>query len=173
MFLDFFRDRSLKRNLEVAVASYAGPTPSFGIKRLGLLIDATQVKQLEGVMGMASQLRANSQVTTLCYVHSVRKGFHAISTFDKKALDWKGNFKKGGEVEYFMSQTFDLLISYYATDNLLLRYLTAISTAHFKVGFPIEGVRQLNDLVIDTPLDDVGGFATELINYLRILKRLD
>ena len=173
MFLDFLKEKSIKKNLEVAIKNYSGPSPSSGIKRIGLLIDATQVEQLEGVMGMASELKANSQVTTLCYVNKVRKGFHAFSTFDSGAVNWKGHFKRKGEVEYFLNQTFDLLISYYSQDNMLLRYITAAADAHFKVGFPIKGIRQLNDLVIDTATDDVGGFATELINYLRILNRFD
>ncbi len=172
MFLDFLKEKSLKKNLEAAVLNYTGPTPTVGIQRVGLLIDNTQVQQLEGVMSMASAIKSSARVTTLCYVNRVKKGFHAFSTFDNSAINWKGHFKKG-EVEFFLNQTFDLLISYYSLNNTLLRYATAAANAHFKVGFPIEGVPQLNDLVINTDIDDVGGFATELINYLRILNRFD
>ena len=162
--LDVFRLFKAKidqKNLEAAIKSYSGASPSEGIKRIGLLIDTTETDQLESITEMASGITPHSQVTTLCYVQRVKKGFHTFSTFDMGAVNWKGDLKHG-EIGFFMGQSFDLLISYYSQDNILLRYITAAANAHFKVGFPIKNVPQLNDLVINIDIDEVSGLQLNL-----------
>ncbi|HEA30259.1 MAG TPA: hypothetical protein ENH91_09735 [Leeuwenhoekiella sp.] len=173
MFLDVWREKRIKRNLEEAIKSYSGANPPSGIKRVGLLVDATAAIDVEALSSQINELQQRWNVTTLCYVRSVNKNeFHATSTFDKTAINWYGELSNA-EVDFFLSQHYDLLVNYYTKARTILQYVTAKASADFKVGFPVLEKYHLNDLTIDTKPENMGVFCTELKNYLKILKRID
>ncbi len=173
MFLDVWREKRIKRNLDEAIKSYSGPTPTSSIKRIGLLIDTTVNVDVDLLTGYIEGLRQYVQLATICYVQHVNKmGFHANSTFDNTAFNWQGEMNNA-QVDFFLNQEYDLLISYYADARPVLQFVTAKASARFKVGFPTHGAYQLNDLTIDTKPENVTVFCTELKNYLRILKRIE
>ncbi len=70
----------------------------------------------------------------LC-VHTItpegEAGANAIIPHD---LDWLG-FPKRGMAEDFIETDFDLLLNIALEQNLVLDYLTALSKAHFKIGW--------------------------------------
>ena len=78
---------------------------------------------------------------------------------------------KNSEIEAFVKKPFDLLLSYYSTENVFLDFVSAQSNALFRVGVS-EDMMEFNDLTIKTPLNQVDVFERELINYLKILKRI-
>ncbi|MGB3775738.1 MAG: hypothetical protein WA951_10820 [Leeuwenhoekiella sp.] len=173
MFLDIWRDKRIKRNLEDAIASYTGPAVTSAIKRIGLLIDTTENVDVEMLSTMLEELQHHVRVNVICYVDSVSKiGFNANSTFDKNAFNWQGELNNV-QVDFFLNQEYDLMISYYARPLPLLKYVTASANANFKVGFPGCDDHRLNDLTIDTKPENVAIFVNELNSYLRILKRID
>jgi hypothetical protein len=82
-----------------------------------------------------------------------------VATFDKK------------EVDDFVNQEFDLLISYYDVEKSPLLLVTNLSKASFKVGFSSIDKR-LNHFMIDTNAENYLVFMDELFRYLKILNKL-
>ena len=78
---------------------------------------------------------------------------------------------KSSEIEEFIDQPFDLLISYYKPNQLELNLVTASSKANFKIGITNEDSR-LHDLTIDIEPSNTDVFKIELIKYLTQLNRL-
>jgi hypothetical protein len=173
MFLDVWREKRIKRNPDEAIKSYSGATPTSCIKRIGLLIDTTVDVDVELLTEYIEGLRQHARLATICYVRHVNKmGFHANSTFDNTAFNWQGELNNA-QVDFFLNQEYDLLISYYAEARPVLQFITAKASACLKVGFPSRSDHQLNDLTIDTKPENVTIFCSELKNYLRILKRIE
>ena len=78
---------------------------------------------------------------------------------------------KSFEIDDFVDQPFDLLISYYNSNKLELNLVTALSKANFKIGINIQDAR-LHDLIIDVKTSKIDVFKVELIKYLTQLNRL-
>ncbi|MDG1373774.1 MAG: hypothetical protein P8P38_00370 [Flavobacteriaceae bacterium] len=92
------------------------------------------------------------------------------SFFSSNDFDWLGR-PKSYEIEEFVDQPFDLLISYYKPNKLELNLVTARSKANFKIGITNEDSR-LHDLTIDIEPSNTEVFKIELIKYLTQLNRL-
>ena len=57
------------------------------------------------------------------------------------------------ELEDFLNKKFDALISFYESDILELKLLTAMSKANFKIGL-FQADQRLNDLIIKTGITE-------------------
>lgn len=90
--------------------------------------------------------------------------------FDPKDFGWGGTIKNT-ELQSFLDTEFDVLISYYAKDQLELKLLTALSQAKFKIGI-LQTDERLNDLIIKTDISEFNVFKDELIKYLTILNKI-
>ena len=90
--------------------------------------------------------------------------------FSLENFDWLGR-PKSIEIDEFINQPFDVLISYYKLNQLELNFITARSKANFKIGLTNDDPR-LHDLTIDIEPKDTDVFKTELIKYLTQLNRL-
>ncbi len=90
--------------------------------------------------------------------------------FSLKNFDWLGR-PKSVEIDEFVNQPFDVLISYYNSNKLELNLVTALSKSNFKIGLTDDDAR-LNDLVIHIDPLKTDIFKTEIIKYLTHLNRL-
>lgn len=93
------------------------------------------------------------------------------SYYNTKDFGWKGNIVNT-ELDTFINQPFDLLISYYKKPELELNMITAKSRANFKVGLSNEDPR-LFDLIIDVETTEFELFTKELLKYLRVLDKIE
>lgn len=104
------------------------------------------------------------------------KGFYdknspySTPVFSDKDLGWKANIENSYALE-FLNREYDLLVNYYTDDKLLLQLMTVRTKARLKVGFG-EVDRNLNDLIMNTPIEDFRTFKQELGKYLRILNEI-
>ena len=87
-----------------------------------------------------------------------------------KDLGWNGSIENGF-VSEFVDREYDILINYYTDDRLVLKLLTARTSARIKVGFPSVDTK-LNDLIFDTPINNFDVFKTELRKYLKVLNEI-
>jgi hypothetical protein len=90
--------------------------------------------------------------------------------FSPKDFGWKGKINNI-DLQAFIDEDYDVLISYYKNENLQLNHITAASKANFKVGLCRDDER-LYDLIIDVKPKDVKTFKTEFKKYLNILNKL-
>ena len=92
------------------------------------------------------------------------------NVFTYKNINWNATFDSK-EVNDFINDNFDLLISYYDTEKAPLLLVTNLSKSNFKVGFTSIDKR-LNHFMIDTNAENYTVFIDELFKYLKILNKL-
>ena len=103
-------------------------------------------------------------------IKSIDKKFDNLGRIGSKDFDWLGKHKNP-EIDEFIEQPFDVLISYYKKQTLELNLITALSKANFKIGLNNEDDR-LHDFIIEVDPLKIAIFKTELIKYLTTLNRL-
>ncbi|WP_233550020.1 hypothetical protein [Flavobacterium sp. 120] len=94
----------------------------------------------------------------------------AYPVFNSGDLNWNGEISST-DVNDFVTEKFDLLISYYDIEKAILLKITHISKAQFKVGFSSIDKR-LNHFMIKTDVDNYTLFVSELFKYLKILNKI-
>ena len=91
-------------------------------------------------------------------------------TFSIKNINWNACISNP-EINEFIDQKFDMLVSYYDVEKAFLIKVTQSSKAKFKVGFSSVDKR-LNHLMINTNAENHTVFSHELFRYLKILKKI-
>jgi hypothetical protein len=159
----------LREELRRAPQSVVRPQ---GIASIGVIVDLDAFDRAERFFEFIESfgLRPNA-VKIIGYRSFYDKNSpYSTPVFSDKDLGWKGNIENSYALE-FLSREYDLLINYYAQDNLMLQLMTVKTRARLKVGFA-EVDKNLNDLILDVPLKEFVTFRTELQKYLRVLKEL-
>ena len=64
-----------------------------------------------------------------------------------------------------------MLINYYEDDNLMMKLLSVKTPARLKVGLGAQDPK-VNDLILNTPMNDFKLFKSELKKYLKVLKEI-
>ncbi len=145
---------------------------SKGITSVGCIVDLDQFSDVDLFYEFVDDfsLRPNS-VKIIGYKNYYDKNSpYATPMFSDKDLGWKGNIENGYALE-FLNREYDLLINYYTKEKLLLQLMTVKAKARINVGFG--GVdKNLNDLIINTTLEDFKTFKAELKKYLFILNEI-
>jgi len=137
-------------------------------RHIGILYNATEYVSFEIIRELAKNLSEYSEkVTVLGYVDSkelidhylYRKGFEFFSRSD---LNWY--YKPVSEaVNAFVNEPFDILINLSLEDHFPVRYITALSPAHFKAGRYSAGDRHLDFMIdIDKEYESMAALRSEL-----------
>jgi hypothetical protein len=145
---------------------------SSGISSLGCIVDLDQFGDANVFYDFVDEFSLRSNAVKIIGYKSYydKNSPYATPVFSDKDLGWKGNIENGYALE-FLNREYDLLINYYAEEKLLLQLMTLKAKTRIKVGFG--GVNQnLNDLIINTSLQDFKTFKAELKKYLIILNEI-
>ena len=170
MFLNGWKRKSIKRNIEKLVANSAGPSVSSEIITLGVILDNSAFSDLKPIREIVGELGQSLQTEVLLYENGKNEDVDNEVIIQDDSLGWNGKIVDDN-VSNFVAKPFDLLLSYYNTENLVLQFITAHSAARFKAGFHMQKY-QLHDLTIDVDIKDTTAFKTELKKYLKILNRI-
>ena len=144
-----------------------------GIMSIGCIIDLDSFEDANLFYQFVEEfsLRPNS-VNIIGYKNFYDKNSpYYTPVFSDKDLGWKGEIENSYALE-FMNRDYDLLVNYYTNDHLLLQLMTLKSKARIKVGFG-EVDKNLNDLILNTPITNFDLFKKELKKYLKVLKEID
>ena len=172
MFLNFIKDYFLKRILKNNLHNTKSNSSLEKINTVGLLVDESCFSETEAlIQELVAGGILEHQIKIIVYKDKMRKNeVHSQPTFSMKHLNWKAEIINP-IVSDFISEKFDLLISYYAIEKAILLKITSNSKAQFKVGFSTVDKR-LNDLMINTNAENAPVFIHELFKYLKILKKI-
>lgn len=96
---------------------------------------------------------------------------YSTPVFSDKDLGWNGRIQNSYALE-FVNREYDLLVNYYTDDYLLLQLMTLNTKARIRVGFG-EVDKNLNDLILNTPISNFEVFKKELKKYLKVLKEIE
>nr|WP_243699494.1 hypothetical protein [Flavobacterium caseinilyticum] len=142
------------------------------VKTIGLVVDATRFTETELLIKelIANGIKPND-ITTILYKDTVRKtAENTFPIFNSGHITWNGKFSST-ELNNFVDEKFDLLISYYDIEIPILLQITYNSEAEFKVGFSSIDKR-LNHFMIKTEVNSYRIFVGELFKYLKLLKKI-
>ena len=172
MFFKQFRTLSLQKNITLILKSRIKNFQSGKVNSIGVIFDYDSYYNYDFFRNLIKDLGVND--TKVRFIAKVdlekNKPNSWDSFFSLDNFDWLGR-PKSVEIEEFVEQPFDVLISYYKPNQLELNLVTARSKANFKIGITNEDSR-LHDLTIDVEPADTDIFRIELIKYLTQLNRL-
>lgn len=173
MILKGLKEKSIKKNLNSILNNREADFNSNKIESMGIIINADETQDLEAIKTIATalQIRPN-KLRIIAFTTSKKEVTYSWETcFNPKDFTWNGKINNV-ELQGFLDTEFDVLISYYSKDVLELKYVTAASKAHFKVGiFQLD--KRFNDLIIKTELTNIEAFKAELTKYLKVLNKLN
>ena len=172
MFLNYIKDFFLKKTLKKSLQNIKNNASGATVETIGLLVDSTYFSETEVLI---KELIANGisekNIKTIIYKDRIKKNeVFTQPTFSAKELDWNGGCTDS-QVNDFINEKFDLLISYYDVEKTILMLITHNSKAQFKVGFSSIDKR-LNHLIINTNTENNKVFTHELFRYLKILNKI-
>ena len=172
MFFKQFRTLSLQKNITLILKSRIKNFQSGKVNSIGVIFDYDSYYDYDFFRNLIKDLGVmDTKVRFIAKVDLEKNKPNSWdSFFSLDNFDWLGR-PKSVEIEEFVEQPFDVLISYYKTNQLELNLVTARSKANFKIGITNEDSR-LHDLTIDVEPSDTDVFRTELIKYLTQLNRL-
>ncbi|MFD2552134.1 DUF6913 domain-containing protein [Bizionia sediminis] len=168
MILKGFKEKSIKKQLRLLLRASEGTRKPQPVKQVGVLVNTGEVSNMDMFKALISSLHlAANNLHVICYSTEKDEAVARESgCFYCKDIGWNGAVKHP-DLQRFLDRDFDLLISYYTADLLHLKWLTTRSKAHFKVGIFQKDYR-LNDLIINTPIQDFKAFNSELTKYLNV-----
>ena len=172
MFLNYLKDFIVKKTLKSSLKNLENNFSAVTIKKVGLLIDSTTFLETEELI---NELIANGilekNIKTIIYSDTIKKTEKSIHPiFNTGNLKWNGEILEK-EINDFINENFDLLISFYDVEKAVLMQITHNSKAQFKVGFSSIDLR-LNHFIIKTTLDNHSLFVSELFKYLKLLNKI-
>ena len=172
MFFKQFRTRSLQKNITLILKSRIKNFKSGKVNSIGVIFDYDSYCDYDFFRNLLKDLGLNdNRIRFIAKVDLEKNKPNSWdSFFSLENFDWLGR-PKSSEIEEFVEQPFDLLISYYKPNKLELNLVTARSKANFKIGITNEDSR-LHDLTIDIEPSNTDVFKIELIKYLTQLNRL-
>lgn len=140
-----------------------------GVRKIGCIVDLDRVKDAAMFNQFITEfsLQPNGLKIIGYKKEQDKNSPYATPVFSENDLGWGGKIVNSYALE-FLSKEYDILISYYTDDNLVLQLMTLQSKARIKVGFG-EIDKNLNDLILNTPITDFNIFKNELRKYLSVL----
>jgi hypothetical protein len=172
MFLNYIKEFSVKKILKNSLQNVKGNSISGIIKTVGLVIDQRYFLETDALI---KEFIANGilkeNIEVIVYGDMIKNNINSRRvTFGSKHLKWNAEIDNPA-VNYFIDKEFDLLISYYDIEKVMLLIVTHNSKAHFKVGFSAIDKR-FNNLIINTNAENHKVFTQELFRYLKILNKI-
>lgn len=171
MFLNYIKDFFVKKTLKKSFQNLKNIESVNVVKTIGLLVDGTRFAETELLIAaLTTNGIAPENITTIVYRDKFKKTAEKTHPlFNSGDLKWNGEIYSP-EVNDFINEKFDLLISYYDIDKAILLKITYDSKAQFKVGFSSIDKR-LNHFMIQTDIIHYTIFVNELFKYLKLLNK--
>ncbi|WP_166925184.1 DUF6913 domain-containing protein [Flavobacterium poyangense] len=170
MFLNYIKEFFIKKSLKNNWRSLKNEVFTSNVQTIGLLVDETKFSHSnELIKEFVSNGISPDNIKIVSYSDKFKeKTTYTSPTFGKKHINWKGEITADFLTE-FIETEFDLLISYYDIEKVILMLITAKSKAKFKVGFASVD-KELNRWMIDTAIEKYKLFVFELFRYLKNIK---
>lgn len=172
MFLKYFKDISTKKIVKKGLSNVKHLASDKVIKTVGIVFDETYFYEREALVQELIQNGIEEKnIKFIVFKDKIKKNeVFDYTVFSHKDLSWHGTLDKK-ELNDFVDEPFDLLISYYDTEKAALLLISHLSKASFKVGFASIDKR-LNHFMINTNAENYKVFMDELFKYLKILNKL-
>lgn len=172
MFLKAFKAKSNKKYLNKLLSERNVNVGNNKIKSLGIILNFDEIEDFNAFNVLASRLKVHAnKIKVIAYTTDLKShGNSWDACFNVKDFGWNGQINNV-ELQSFLDEPFDVLISYYTKDHLELKLLTASSKSQFKIGI-LQNDARLNDIIINTKIKEVDIFSNEVVKYLTVLNKI-
>jgi hypothetical protein len=172
MFLNYIKEILFKKIVKKSISNVSNPSNDLLINTVGIVFDENYFYEKKDLINeLKNKGIEEANCSILVFKNTIKKNeVFDYPIFTYKDIGWSGSFSKD-EVQHFINQPFDLLISYYDTEKAALLAITNQSKASFKVGFSTIDKR-LNHFMITTNAENYKVFIDELFKYLKILNKI-
>lgn len=172
MILKGFKEKSIKKKFNAILKTQNVINKNHTIKNVGVIFNIEEVDDFEMFKTLADSLNIlPNNIQVIAYANNEKDAAFSWNTcFHSNDIGWHGKISNV-ELNSFLDKEFDLLISYYSANVLRLKLLTAYSKAKFKVSIFQDDAR-LNDLIINTKVNQFNAFKKELVKYLKVFNKI-
>ncbi|SEQ98164.1 hypothetical protein SAMN05421824_2742 [Hyunsoonleella jejuensis] len=172
MFLKAFKEKSNKKYLNKLLLERSLNVNNNKTKSLGVILNFDEIEDFNAFNVLASRLKVHAnKIKVIAYTTDLKShGNSWDACFNAKDFGWNGEIKNI-ELQTFLNEPFDVLISYYTQEHLELKLLTALSKSQFKIGI-LQSETRLNDLIIKTKISEIEVFGNEVVKYLTVLNKI-
>ena len=172
MFLKLFRKRSNQKYINKILNSKRSKISEKKIRSVGIILNLEEFNDYDKLIEILKDFGINEiRIKFITYVSNKDTQLNSWDDyFTPEDFGWSGNIKNIALNE-FIDFKYDVLISYYRSDNTDLNLATAKSKANFKIGISNFDQR-LNDFIIDIDTVYVDVFRNELEKYLKGLNKI-
>jgi hypothetical protein len=171
MFFNYLKGFFFKRICKKRIRDVKNSISMSSIKTVGVIVDEDCFFKKEALLkGLISFGILENNIKMIVFKDKASKEEVGFPVFNFKDINWKFEFSNP-EVNDFINQKVDLLISYYDIEKPILLHVTNCSKAQFKVGFSTVDTR-LNHFMINTNIENYIVFIQEMFKYLKILNKI-
>ena len=172
MIFKAFREKSNKKYLNKLLSERKVNVGNDKIKSLGVVLNFDEIEDFNAFNVLASRLKVHTnRIKVIAYTTDLKShGNSWDACFNTKDFGWNGDVKNV-ELQTFLDEPFDVLISYYTEPHLDLKLLTAKSKSQIKIGI-LQSDTRLNDIIIKTRIKDIDVFSNEVVKYLTVLNKI-
>lgn len=142
------------------------------INSVGIIVDEGSEFNFEFLKKLQKEINLGSKnfyVLTCKNTDESYNEFRGVLFFEKD-FTWNGKIKSN-ELLNFLDNDFDMLIDYTKSNTIFKKFLVTKSKAKFKVGYANIDQR-LYDFMIAIENEGIRQFNTELVKYLKILRKV-
>lgn len=172
MFFNYFKDYFLKKKLKNYLSNVADVTSDNKVQTVGILVDETaffQTVALKEALIKADFLEKN--IAIIAFNANTKKNqLSNYPVFSWEHINWSFQIQETSVLD-FIQNPFDVLVSYYDTNNSFLQWITYQSKASFKVGF-FSVDKRLNHVLIDTVTQNHKQFVQEFVRILHLFNKI-
>lgn len=172
MILKGFKEKSNKKYLNKLLSKRHVNITNAKVGSIGVILNIDEFDDVDSFRKLADFIKVHDHKLKVVVFSEVKKEalLSWVECFNPTDFGWNGKVSNV-ELQSFIDNDFDLLLSYYQQDILELKLITAASKAKFKAGVLQEDER-LNDLIIKTDIKEFNVFKNELFKYLKILNKI-
>lgn len=172
MILKAFKEKSNQKYVNKLLAARKATVNANKIKTIAVLLNAEEFVDFEVFKVFFKELNLVSpKHKIIAFTLDDKLEHNQWDTYySPKDFGWKGKINNI-DLQTFLDEDYDVLISYYKEEVLQLNLITALSQANLKVGLSRNDER-LYDLIIDVKPKNILVFKREFQKYLNILNKL-
>ncbi|WP_339625858.1 hypothetical protein [uncultured Winogradskyella sp.] len=172
MILKVFKEKSIQKYVNKLLFARKIAVNNNKVKTIAVLLNSVEFDNFDEFRAYFKDLDLTSPKHKIIAFTTDDKfiGSQWETYISPKDFGWKGKINSI-DLQDFLNEDFDVLISYYKSESLYLNLITALSNANFKVGLSRRDER-LYDLIIDVKPTDISTFKKEFKKYLNILNKL-
>lgn len=172
MFFNYFKEYFLKKKLKSSLSNAGVVTSNNKVQTIGILVDERSFFQTVALKeALIDHNFLEKNISILAFRDPIKaKEDSNYPIFGWEHINCSIQIQEALVLD-FIQNPFDVLLSYYDSNNGLLQWVTSQSKATFKVGF-FSVDQRLNTILINTQTMNYKEFVQEFVRVLQLFNKI-